>query len=124
MDNGFAEGMQVSSAFDPMLAKLIAHGRDRKEAVERALLALDNTLILGVTTNADHLARIVSHPAFAAGRVHTGFIPLYDADLKPSPLSKEQRNLLLAAAALSSRVFIDPAFHVPEPYVSIGNWRN
>ena len=77
-----------------------------------------------VTTNADHLARIVSHPAFAAGRVHTGFIPLYDADLKPSPLSEEQRNLLLAAAALSSRVFIDPAFHVPEPYASIGNWRN
>jgi hypothetical protein len=44
--------------------------------------------------------------------------------LKPPQLSIEERKLLLAAAALSSREFIDPAFNVPEPYAFFGDWRN
>jgi len=124
VENGFAQGMKVSSAFDPMLAKLIVHSRDRDKAIELALQALSDTLILGVTTNLDYLARILSHSAYAEGRINTGFILRYDVDLSPPPLSEEQRNLLLAAAALSSREFTDPAFNAPEPYASIGNWRN
>ncbi|MBW2285755.1 MAG: ATP-grasp domain-containing protein [Deltaproteobacteria bacterium] len=124
VDNGFLEGMEVSSAFDPMLAKLIVHGKDRDEALGRAMKALGETTVLGVTTNVDYLGRILSHPAFAAGHVHTGFIPLHEADLKPPPLSGNQRDLLLTAAALSSREFTDPAFRVPEPYATIGTWRN
>ncbi len=124
VENGFAKGMKVSSAFDPMLAKLIVHGHDRDKAIGRALKALEDTLVLGVTTNIDYLARILSHPAYASGRIHTGFIPRYGKDLNPPPLNQEQRNLLLAAAALSSREFTDPAFRVPEPYASLGNWRN
>ena len=116
VENGFAEGMTVSSAFDPMLAKLIVHGKDRDQAIGRGLTALKDTLVLGVTTNADYLARILSHPAYVAGQVHTGFIPQHAEDLSPPPLSEEERNLLLAAAALSNREFTDPAFQVPEPY--------
>ena len=106
------------------LAKLIAHGEDRDQALERAGKALEETTVLGVTTNADYLRRIVSHPDFAAGKVHTGFIPQNEAELRPPPLSAGQRNLLLAAAALGSREFTDPEFGVPEPYSSIGSWRN
>lgn len=124
VENGFAEGMTVSSAFDPMLAKLIVHGRDRSRAIERGVTALKETLVLGVTTNVDYLTRILSHPAYVAGQVHTGFIPQHAADLSRPPLGKEERNLLLAAAALSSREFTDPAFKVPEPYDFLGNWRN
>jgi propionyl-CoA carboxylase alpha chain/3-methylcrotonyl-CoA carboxylase alpha subunit/acetyl-CoA/propionyl-CoA carboxylase biotin carboxyl carrier protein len=124
VENGFAEGMVVSSAFDPMLAKLIVHGKDRGKAIERGLAALNDTLVLGVTTNADFLRRILSHGVFNAGQVHTGFIPLHAEDLSPPPLGKEERNLLLAAAAMSSREFTDPAFIVPQPYASFGNWRN
>ena len=123
-DNGFTEGMQVSAAFDPMLAKLITHGKDRDQAIERARKALSDTMVLGVTTNVDYLMRILSHPAYGAGQIHTGFIPRYGDDLNPPPLSTEQRNLLLAAVALSSREFTDPAFEVPEPYASLGSWRN
>jgi propionyl-CoA carboxylase alpha chain/3-methylcrotonyl-CoA carboxylase alpha subunit/acetyl-CoA/propionyl-CoA carboxylase biotin carboxyl carrier protein len=124
VENGFAEGMTVSSAFDPMLAKLIVHGRDRDQAIERGLKALKDTLVLGVTTNADYLARILSHPAYIAGQLHTGFIPQHTEDLRSPTLSEEERNLLLAAAALSNRDFTDPAFQVPEPYTFLGNWRN
>ncbi|MGB9499399.1 MAG: acetyl/propionyl/methylcrotonyl-CoA carboxylase subunit alpha [Dissulfuribacterales bacterium] len=124
IENGFTRGMQVSSAFDPMLAKLVVHGKDRNESIKRAVQALDETLVLGVTTNIDFLKRIISHPAYAAGQIHTGFIPQYDGELRPPPLNREQRDLLLAAAALSNREFNDRAFTVPEPYASIGDWRN
>jgi acetyl/propionyl-CoA carboxylase alpha subunit len=116
--------MAVSSAFDPMLAKLIVHGEDREQALERAGKALEETTVLGVTTNVDYLRRVVSHPDFVSGRVHTAFIHSHEADLKPSPLSASQRGLLLAAAALGSREFTDPEFGVLEPYSSIGSWRN
>ena len=124
VENGFVQGMQVSAAFDPMLAKLIVHDKNRKKTIDLAQQALDDTLVLGVTTNADFLTRILSHPAYGSGGVHTGFIPLHQAELLPPPLTHEQRSLLLAAAALSSREFMDTAFAVPEPHTFFGNWRN
>ncbi len=124
VENGFAEGMVVSSAFDPMLAKLIVHDVDRKAALEQGIKALKDTLILGVTTNTDYLVRILSHPSFLAGKVDTDFIPQYAEDLKSPTLNKEELNMLLAATALSSSEFVDPAFKVPEPHCFLGNWRN
>ena len=124
IENGFAQGMTVSSAFDPMLAKLVVHSKDRNKSIQRALLALDNAIVLGVTTNIDFLKRIIAHPAFAAGQINTDFIPQHQEDLKSPPLSIKQRDLLLTGAALSNREFTDQAFIVPEPYVSIGKWRN
>ncbi|MFP4475272.1 MAG: acetyl/propionyl/methylcrotonyl-CoA carboxylase subunit alpha [Desulfatibacillaceae bacterium] len=124
IENGYAKGMEVTAAFDPMLAKLIAHGKDRREALTRASGALRDTLVLGVTTNQDYLARILEHPDFAAGRVHTGFIPDHVDDLRAPPLEARERDLLLAAAALASREWNDPAFEPPEPYLTIGEWRN
>lgn len=124
VDNGLAEGMKVTSAFDPMLAKLIVHGLTREEAILKARRAIAETWILGVTSNADYLARIVAHPSFAAGRIHTGFIHLHAADLSPPQLSEQQRHLLLAAVALGSREISAPEFIVKEPYASMGMWRN
>ncbi|MFU8768546.1 MAG: acetyl/propionyl/methylcrotonyl-CoA carboxylase subunit alpha, partial [Desulfotignum sp.] len=64
VENGFAEGMTVSAAFDPMLAKLIVHGRNREKAIDKALESLRETLVLRVTTNTDFLMRILSHPVY------------------------------------------------------------
>lgn len=124
VENGFSQGMTVSSAFDPMLAKLIVHGKDRGMAIKNGLKALNETLILGVTTNVDYLIRILDHPVFLAAKIHTGFIPDHAGDLKPPVLNNKERDMLLAAAALSSREFIDSSFTVLEPYSLIGNWRN
>jgi acetyl-CoA/propionyl-CoA carboxylase biotin carboxyl carrier protein len=124
VDNGFTEGMKVTSAFDPMLAKLIIHGKDRNDAVTRAIWALKQSRVLGVTTNIDFLKQILSHPDFSKGKIDTGFIPRHAKELNPPPLTDEQRDLLLAAAALSHHDFINPDFNVPEPYATIGNWRN
>jgi geranyl-CoA carboxylase alpha subunit len=74
-DHALAAGMAVSPHYDSMLAKLIAHGATRAEALDRLALALDRTALLGVPSNRAFLARVLRHPAFADGAaVSTAFI--------------------------------------------------
>mgnify|MGYP000629470152 CR=1 FL=1 len=107
-----------------MLAKLVVHAEDRSSAIRLAIRALEETVILGCTTNASFLARILEHPEFQAGRVETGFIPAHADSLEPASLADAERRLLLAAAALSNRDFLERANAVPEPFASMGGWRN
>ena len=124
VDSGVAAGQRVTTAFDPMLAKLIVHASDRRTAIQLAIRALEETVILGCTTNASFLARVLAHPEFQAGRVDTGFIPTHAAALAAQPLEDQERRLLLAAAALSNRDFLERVRAVPEPFASMGAWRN
>jgi len=77
-DHALAAGMTVSPHYDSMLAKLIAHGSTRAEALDRLALALDRTALLGVPSNRAFLARVLRHPTFADGAaVSTAFIGRY-----------------------------------------------
>jgi len=67
IDAGIDEGSIVGDRFDPMLAKLIAHGSDREEALSRLTRALDDTLVLGLTTNLRFLRWLVRQPVVLAG---------------------------------------------------------
>ena len=67
IDSGIDQGTVVDDRFDPMLAKVIVHGQDRRAAVERLIEALDDTLILGLTTNLRFLRWLVRSPAFVEG---------------------------------------------------------
>jgi acetyl-CoA/propionyl-CoA carboxylase biotin carboxyl carrier protein len=69
VDAGIEEGSIVGSRFDPMLAKVIAHGSDREEALERLTRALDETLVLGLTTNLRFLRWLVREPAVRDGQM-------------------------------------------------------
>ena len=74
-DHALATGMTVSPHYDSMLAKVIAHGATRAEALDRLALALDRTALLGVPSNRAFLARVLRHPAFADGSaVSTAFV--------------------------------------------------
>jgi geranyl-CoA carboxylase alpha subunit len=74
-DHALAAGMTVSPHYDSMLAKVIAHGATRAEALDRLALALDRTALLGVPSNRAFLARVLRHPTFADGAsVSTAFI--------------------------------------------------
>ncbi len=123
-DGGIAEGQSVTTAFDPMLAKIIVHGANRQQAIERARSALRDTVILGCTTNAAYLERILGHADFAAGRVETGFIPAHAEELAAEPLDPDERATILAAAALANRDFVERVEAVREPHASMGAWRN
>ena len=74
LDTGFAEGDRITPYYDPMIAKLVAHGSDRDSAIERMLTALGEFRIEGIVTNIDFLRRVVAHDAFRAGNTHTGFV--------------------------------------------------
>jgi acetyl-CoA carboxylase biotin carboxylase subunit len=71
---GVEAGSAVSVHYDPLLAKLIAAGRDREEAIERLGAALEATRIEGVRTTVPLHRRILGSAGFRAGRVHTRFL--------------------------------------------------
>jgi acetyl-CoA/propionyl-CoA carboxylase, biotin carboxylase, biotin carboxyl carrier protein len=71
VDAGVQEGDEVGGRFDPMLAKVIAHGRDRAEALDRLTAALDSTVILGLTTNLRFLRWLVREPVVRDGAART-----------------------------------------------------
>ncbi len=117
-------GQKVTSDFDPMLAKLVAHGPTRDEAVDRAIAALRGLTMIGVGTNADYLARLLDHPAFRAGALHTGFVAQHGGDLAAPVPDTRTRDRVLIAAALCDRDFRTLVEDVPEPYAAMGGWRN
>jgi acetyl/propionyl-CoA carboxylase alpha subunit len=77
VDVGVEEGDEVGVAYDPLIAKLIAHGPTRDEALARLRDALAETDLAGVTTNLPFLRWLVSHPAVRAGRTTTAFLTDY-----------------------------------------------
>jgi acetyl/propionyl-CoA carboxylase alpha subunit len=77
VDAGVEEGDEVGVAYDPMIAKLIAHGPTRDEALLRLRDALAETEVGGLTTNLPFLRWLVSHPAVRAGRTTTAFLAEY-----------------------------------------------
>jgi acetyl/propionyl-CoA carboxylase alpha subunit len=74
LDSGVRQGDEVSLYYDPMIAKLSVVAADRPAAIARMNAALRAYPILGVTTNIEYLLAVLAQPAFAAGRLHTGFL--------------------------------------------------
>lgn len=87
VDSGVEQGGEVTMFYDPMIAKIIAHGGDREEAIERLVDAIDSDVgVWPVRTNAGFLRRALAHPDFAAGDVYTGFIEAHLDELVPPGL--------------------------------------
>ena len=83
VDTGVEEGGAVSPFYDPMIAKLIAKGRDRANAIAQLKAACETTAIWPVSTNAGFLVRCLSDDRFAAGTMDTGLIAARIDDLVP-----------------------------------------
>jgi 3-methylcrotonyl-CoA carboxylase alpha subunit len=81
VDAGVRSGDRITHFYDPMIAKLIAHGEHRDQAIDRLIGAIDAVQIEGVETNLAFLRRTLAHPAFRAGEVSTGFVDQHKADL-------------------------------------------
>lgn len=74
IDTGYGAGSVVPTHYDSMLAKVIAYGTDRPEAIARLREALRDFHIIGVTTNIAYILDVLDHPAFVAGEFDTGFL--------------------------------------------------
>jgi 3-methylcrotonyl-CoA carboxylase alpha subunit len=81
VDTGVREGDTVTPFYDPMIAKVIVHDRDRPSAMRRMAALMGETEVVGVTTNARLLKALCSHPAFVGGEVDTGFIERHREEL-------------------------------------------
>jgi len=81
IDTGVETGSRIGLDYDPMIAKVIAHGATRSEAIDRLVRALDATIVDGLKTNRAFLARLADHADYRAGNVDTGFIARHMADL-------------------------------------------
>ncbi len=77
VDDGFEEGMDIPIYYDPMISKLIAHGKNRTEAIEKMLRAIDDYKIVGIETTLDFCKYVLKHNAFVSGKFDTGFIKNY-----------------------------------------------
>jgi geranyl-CoA carboxylase alpha subunit len=71
IDAGIAEGGAVTPFYDPMVAKVIAHGRDRTDAIRRLMAALEDAPLLGLPTNGRLLRDLLDHERFRAAQMHT-----------------------------------------------------
>ncbi|RMZ78619.1 hypothetical protein DV738_g3832, partial [Chaetothyriales sp. CBS 135597] len=99
IDSGFVQGDEVSSHYDPMIAKLIVRGNDRRDAVQKMAVALDEYEIAGPITNIDFLKRICRSADFIDGAVETGYIEKHRQELFPAQTVTDEA---LAEAALAS----------------------
>ncbi|ASW87746.1 ATP-binding protein [Mycobacterium intracellulare] len=97
VDAGVGTGTVISPHYDPMLAKIIAHGRNRGEARRRLIKALERTTAAGITTNRGLLVRVLRHHKFADAHATTAFLDEVDLCDDPTPSS---RDLAVAAALL------------------------
>ncbi len=74
IDKGVYQGAHISPYYDPMIAKMIAHGLDREEARETLAYALNRSIIWPLRTNAAFIIKALDHPDFIAGTMDTGLI--------------------------------------------------
>jgi len=102
VDGALREGDEVTAFYDPMLAKIIASGRDRAAAAARMERALEETIVLGVPTNRDFLLEVIRHPAFRAGELSTHFIEEQLAGWTPPSVPPDEAVALAALAASST----------------------
>jgi acetyl/propionyl-CoA carboxylase alpha subunit len=86
VDAGVAEGDEIATTYDPMIAKLIAHGATRDEALDKLRDALAEAAVDGVTTNLPFLRWLVAHPALRAGETTTAFLVEHPPLEPPAPL--------------------------------------
>jgi acetyl-CoA/propionyl-CoA carboxylase biotin carboxyl carrier protein len=123
-DAGVRVGESVSAAFDPMLAKLVVHGADRADAIEKARAAMRRLVLLGCHTNVEFLGRLIDLPEFQSGDLHTGLIA-ENPDIAAEPLlDTRELHVLLAVAATNTRSVVEAARSVPRLHAQLGGWRN
>lgn len=122
VDSGFLSGDEITVHYDPLIAKIIVHSEDRPGAIRKMVEALQDTVVLGLTSNSRFLLDVLAHPDFQAGKVHTTWIEqTFDEWQHPQcPIPPE----VLAAAALTQfqdsgtpyGLNIDFQSHGPDPF--------
>ncbi|HEY1060892.1 MAG TPA: acetyl-CoA carboxylase biotin carboxylase subunit [Daejeonella sp.] len=99
VDDGFEQGMEIPIYYDPMIAKLVTYGKDRTEAIERMIRAIDEYRITGIQTTLAFGKFVMQHEAFISGKFDTHFVGKY---FRPEYLSTENEEEAMIAALIGA----------------------
>ncbi|MBZ5603680.1 MAG: ATP-grasp domain-containing protein [Acidobacteriia bacterium] len=113
VESGIERETEVGIHYDPLLAKIIAHANSRAKAIRKLRWALERTLVHGVTMNREFLTRVLDHPDFAAGSVHTDFAITYERDRSAEAVAKTALDAYRDARRQATRAVLP---HVPSGY--------
>jgi len=102
VDDGFEQGMEIPIYYDPMIAKLITYGKDREEAIERMVRAIEEYDITGIETTLGFGKFVMQHEAFKSGNFDTHFVGKY---FKPESLKVQDETEALIAALIAAKLF-------------------
>jgi acetyl-CoA carboxylase, biotin carboxylase subunit len=114
VDSGLFQGLTVTSDYDPLLMKVIAHGADRTEAIARARRALRETIVAGLPTSLAFHAHVLDEPDFVAGRYDTGYVathwpPRSEVRLDESAVTAAALVAVLVARGRATRRLVAPS---------------
>jgi propionyl-CoA carboxylase alpha chain len=119
VDGGFEEGMEVPIYYDPMLAKLVVHGANRSEAIQKMKDAIAAYEVDGVSTTLPFGVFVMDHPAFVSANFDTHFVNNY---YTPEQLIERQKDAAGIAALLALRMHLDNKRQLNALVVTESNW--
>ncbi len=104
VDTGVQDGGEIPMFYDSMIAKLIVHGKDRHEAIDKMREALNGFVIRGISSNIPFQAALLAHPRFVSGDFNTGFIAeQYSKGFRAEDVPHDDHDFLAALAAFVRR---------------------
>jgi 3-methylcrotonyl-CoA carboxylase alpha subunit len=118
IDTGVRQGDEITPYYDPMIAKLVAHGESRADAIARLHAALAEYQVVGVHSNVEFLQRLLDTPSFQEARVDTALIERERAHLFPAPVPPPA-----AAWDLAARAAFPVAPADGSPWGAADGWR-
>jgi propionyl-CoA carboxylase alpha chain len=123
VDDGFEEGMEIPIYYDPMIAKLVVHGKNREEAIVKMTKAIEDYDIVGIKTTLDFCKFAINHPAFVSGNFDTHFVKHYYQD--PAILDCKDEDTIEMAAMMTNYFLhssVEESYGAPVSHHS--NWQN
>jgi acetyl-CoA carboxylase biotin carboxylase subunit len=120
LDSGYTEGMEIPIQYDPLIAKLIAWGNNRSEAIQNLIDAINNFTVEGIKTTLGFGKFVLEHPDFISGKFDTNFIP---KNFNPNEWEKTFSDEKQAAAALALHLFESEANKISEIKHANSNWQ-
>ena len=120
VDDGFEEGMEVPIYYDPMLSKLITYGKNREEAIQLMIEAIDEYKVEGVATTLPFGKYVCEHEAFTSGDFDTHFVKKY---YTPEQLETQYAEERKVAAMLALKLYLEDKKRLKIPNTPISEWQ-
>lgn len=121
VDDGYTEGMAIPVYYDPMIAKLVIHAKDRNEAIQKMKAAIKEYKIEGIATTLPFGNFVFEHPAFVSGKFDTHFVKKY---YSPEKLVDKQRANAELASIVALKYYLDQQKKIKPAESVATNWKN